>query len=254
MKNASWFRLSSLVLVTATAMSSLGSPASPDMVFVKGGSYEPFFREKGEGPVVVGDLLVDKDPVTNEKFSKFVKAHPRWKRSRVPSIFAAKTYLESWSGDEAYGASAKNQPVTSVSWFAARAYCASAGKRLLTVDEWEWVSDAQNPDNLQLILEWYSKPGRAPMAVTKASVNKHGLRGMHGLVWEWVEDFSSVIIAGDSRDANDTKAGLFCGAGSLMSKDPSQYATFMRYAHRSSLQAAYVGNSLGFRCARSAGH
>jgi hypothetical protein len=37
----------------------------------------------------------------------------------------------------------------------------------------------------------------------------------------------------------------------MKAKDPSQYATFMRIAYRSSLQANSVGGMLGFRCARS---
>lgn len=222
-------------------------------VLVKGGTYTPFFREKNEEPTTeVASLYVDRDPVTNAEFRAFLVTHPKWRKSNVPTVFAGNGYLSQWKNDLEFDPKIARQPVANVSWFAARAYCRTVNKRLMTVAEWEYVSDSQAPENLQVILNWYGEPSRELKDVSKGSVNKNGLRGMHGLIWEWVEDFSSVIVAGDSRDSNDTKGAQFCGAGSLGAKDPTQYATFMRYAHRSSLQATYVGSSLGFRCARSA--
>jgi formylglycine-generating enzyme required for sulfatase activity len=40
-----------------------------------------------------------------------------------------------------------------------------------------------------------------------------------------------------------------CGAGALSGGDPSEYATFMRFALRSSLRADFALPNLGFRCA-----
>jgi formylglycine-generating enzyme required for sulfatase activity len=42
---------------------------------------------------------------------------------------------------------------------------------------------------------------------------------------------------------------LYCAAGSLKAVDKEDYASFMRFAFRESLKAAYTVRNLGFRCA-----
>ena len=59
-----------------------------------------------------------------------------------------------------------DQPVTRVSWFAARAYCEAAGARLPTWYEWEFAAAADehrpdarsDPDWREKILDWYGQP------------------------------------------------------------------------------------------------
>jgi formylglycine-generating enzyme len=217
---------------------------------VPGGIYKPFFREKGEKDQAVAPLLVDRYPVTNAEYLLFVTGRPDWRRSAVKRVFADSGYLGHWAGDLEFRKGEGNHPVTNVSWFAARRYCASLGKRLMTTAEWEFAADAQNPSNLSQILEWYGRTGEAGRPVTAGRANAFGLIGMHGLIWEWVDDFAAAIMAGDSRSSNETGKSLFCGGGSLAAKDPSQYATFMRFAYRSSISAGSVGRALGFRCVR----
>jgi cytochrome oxidase Cu insertion factor (SCO1/SenC/PrrC family) len=105
---------------------------------------------------------------------------------------------------------------------------------------------------LRKLLEWYSQPntGHLPPVQT-AEANVYGLRGLHGMVWEWVHDFNSTMIAGESRGDGSLERKLFCGSGSLLAGDVSNYAAFMRYALRSSLQGNYCIGSLGFRTAAS---
>ncbi|MFA5057787.1 MAG: SUMF1/EgtB/PvdO family nonheme iron enzyme, partial [Opitutaceae bacterium] len=78
--------------------------------------------------------------------------------------------------------------------------------------------------------------------------NFYGARDLLDLVWEWVDDFNSAMVTGDSRGAG--AAGLFCGSGATGSRDPSDYAAFMRTGYRSSLRANYTVPNLGFRCAQ----
>lgn len=221
-------------------------------IFIDRATYQPFFREKGETDKVVGPLFADKTSVTNIEFLDFLKKHPQWSKSKIQPIFTDAFYLAKWSGDFEFNKEITHHPVVRVSWFVARKYCASLGKRLPTVAEWEYLSDAQNPDHLQLILDWYAQSGSELRPVGKRKKNKFGLYDMHGLIWELVEDFSSVILRGDSRGTNENSAANFCGAGSLNAKDPTEYATFMRYAFRSSLKGAYTSDNLGFRCVRDA--
>ena len=215
-------------------------------------SFTPFFKEKGEGNTSVGPLTLDRDAVTNAEFADFLRAQPQWRRANIKPIFASEGYLAHWIGD-APSREIAGHPVVNVSWFAARKYCQWQGKRLPTTAEWEYASDAQSPESLAIIMNWYAEPAGRLRDVASGAVNRYGARGMHGLVWEWVEDFSTSIVSGDSRNGNDTKGSMFCGSGALGAKDPAAYGTFMRYAFRSSITASYVGSSLGFRCVKSTG-
>jgi formylglycine-generating enzyme required for sulfatase activity len=82
--------------------------------------------------------------------------------------------------------------------------------------------------------------------------NVFGIWDMHGLVWEWVSDFNTALVTGESRADSGLDRQLFCGSGSSGASDFSDYAAFMRYAYRSSLRGNYTVANLGFRCAEDA--
>ncbi|TLZ41503.1 MAG: formylglycine-generating enzyme family protein [Gammaproteobacteria bacterium] len=154
-----------------------------------------------------------------------------------------------------------NQPVTRVSWFAARAYCETSGERLPSWYEWEMAAaaDERQPDARHdaqwqaSILDWYGQPASHPLArVGSGPPNYYGIQDLHGLVWEWVDDFNALIVSGDSRDQGDPDKLKFCGAGALSLKDRENYAVLMRVAFLSSLEARSTAHSLGFRCAAGA--
>ena len=87
-------------------------------------------------------------------------------------------------------------------------------------------------------------------AVTTPRPNFHGVRGLHGLVWEWVDDFNTAMVTGESRADSGLDRDLFCGAGAAGARETNDYAAFMRMALRSSLKASNTTTSLGFRCAQ----
>lgn len=211
--------------------------------------YVPVFRDPGEANIVVGPLVIDETPVTNQEFLDFINANVNFAKSKIPTLYADGGYLSHWISDFSFKKSEANFPVTHVSWFAARKYCASKGKRLPTIAEWEVASDAQNPKIESKVLEWYSNPAATLRSVGKAPGNKYGIKDSHGLIWEWVDNFSEAIMSGDSRGGSSTES-LFCGGAALKTKDPTLYATFMRFAFRSSLTAKYSSANLGFRCVK----
>lgn len=221
------------------------STAHADRVRVPGGSFTPIFQDKGEDSIQIPSLLVDSTPVTNEKYLEFVKRLPQWQKSKIPSIFADTAYLKHWIDDLAFSSQIAKYPVVNVSWPAAKAYCKWADGRLPSTFEWEYFSDAGNSKQESETLKWYAK-GQELHQVGLGSANRFGLKDTSGLVWEWVIDFQSAIMSSDSREG--TKRDMFCGGASLNSKDPKQYAAFMRYALRASLKANYTTSSLGFRC------
>jgi len=79
--------------------------------------------------------------------------------------------------------------------------------------------------------------------------NFWGIRDLHGLVWEWVLDYNSTLVSGDSRSGKSADRLPFCGTGAFTAGDNEDYASFMRLAFRSSLEGRYTTRALGFRCA-----
>jgi formylglycine-generating enzyme required for sulfatase activity len=149
--------------------------------------------------------------------------------------------------------------VVHVSWFAARAYCQERGARLPTENEWELASTAteteldgrNDPIWKKRVLDWYAQPTPKVLPeVGKTPPNYWGVFDLHGLVWEWVDDFNSVLVAVDTRESGDAEKGRFCGSGALAASDKVDYASFMRIAFLSSLKAHYTTGNLGFRCAK----
>ncbi len=211
-------------------------------------------------PVQIDGFSLRKLPVTAGEFLAFVIAHPEWRRGRAPAIFADPRYLVDWrTSTELADPLAVDAPVTNVSWFAAKAFCESESARLPTWLEWEYTAAADadrrdaraDPQWRQRILAWYERPTAARLPSTGGPPNAYGVSDMHGLVWEWVEDFNALFIAGDSRTQGDPDTLKFCGAGAISIIDRDSYAVLMRIALLSSLAAADTTSSLGFRCARS---
>lgn len=237
-------------------------PPPLGMVLIPGGDYVPPLRAKDEPErVAVAAFWLDAQPVTNAEFLAFVRAHPQWQRSRVSPLFADSGYLGDWAGDEELGSNAPaNAPVVRVSWFAARAFARVQGKRLPTTAQWERAASAgfSTPDGATeagfnaAVLNWFTRPTPVPLpAVGAARPNFFGAHDLLGLVWEWVDDFNTSMVTGESRGDTGLERDLFCGSGAAGARNPSDYAAFMRAGFRSSLRANYAVPNLGFRCLQS---
>jgi formylglycine-generating enzyme required for sulfatase activity len=250
-----------LVLALSAAFCMAEQSAPSGMALISAGLFRPFYvAQPGSNEIPVKPFYLDKLPVTNEDFLSFVREHPKWRRSQVKRLFADDSYLKNWADDLDLGANAlPSAPVTFVSWFAAKAYAKSHGKRLPAIAEWERAASASStqpdgssdPQFARQILVWYSRPGGQTLRpVGGGSPNYWGIHDLHGLVWEWVADFNSVMASGDARNDGLPDLQRFCGTGSQGVSNPENYPAFMRYAFRSSLKADYCVNHLGFRCAK----
>lgn len=235
-----------------------GDVAAAGMVRIPSGSYQPFLKVNNKAvSVKMHSFYLDAHAVTNAEFLEFVKANPQWSRSKVSKLFADGNYLKQWAGDFNIGNDRILQsPVTNVSWFAAEAYAKWVGKRLPTMEEWEYAAHAAPLNALRgeklttIILNWYSRPTPAILPNVESTFkNSFGVYDMHGLVWEWVYDFNSIITGSDSRAAGALDQQFYCAAGSQNAVDKEDYASFMRFAFRESLKANYTVANLGFRCA-----
>jgi formylglycine-generating enzyme required for sulfatase activity len=214
-----------------------------------------------QAPLAVAAFSMRATPVTQGDFLRFVRAQPQWQRGRIARTFSDAGYLQHWRGPlELADAAAETPPVVHVSWFAAQAYCEHEGARLPTWTEWEYAAAADatrrdarsDPAWLARILGWYARPASAPLPAVGGAPNVYGVRDLHGLVWEWVDDFNALLVSPDSRAGDDPDKLKFCGAGAINLQDRQNYAVLMRIALLSSLNAADSTSSLGFRCVRPA--
>ncbi|MCS6493770.1 formylglycine-generating enzyme family protein [Burkholderia thailandensis] len=260
---ASAFRLAGFAIVALTLAFTATAAHAARFVRLPGGDFESALPQDVPGrstPVHIDAFELQDTPVTVRAFAAFLRAHPEWRRERVARVFAGPAYLADWA-DPLHPAPATppDAPVTGVSWFAARAYCASEGARLPTWLEWEYaaaadatLTDARNdPLWRQQILSWYEQPAARVLPSVGGAPNVYGVRDLHGLIWEWVDDFNALFISGDSRTQGDPDQQRFCGAGAISIVRRDSYAVLMRVALLSSLTGADSTGSLGFRCARS---
>jgi formylglycine-generating enzyme required for sulfatase activity len=143
----------------------------------------------------VDAFWIDKYPVTNAQFKKFLDSS-----GYVPADTG--NFLKDWKGGT-YPAGWDNKPVTWVSREDAQAYAAWAGKRL--PNEWEWQYAAQGGDGR--IYPWgnawnssavpqpdQGRVMRGPDAVSAhpQGASPFGVMDMVGNVWQWTNAFSDI--------------------------------------------------------------
>jgi len=149
-------------------------------------------RRFHEHPMHVTSFYIDKFPVTNAEFKKFLDSthyHPKDDLN----------FLRDWK-DGSYPAGWENKPVTWVSQEDARAYASWAGKRL--PHEWEWQYAAQGTDGR--LYPWGNEwdggavpepdksramRGPDPVDAHPKGASPFGVMDMIGNVWQWTEEF-----------------------------------------------------------------
>ena len=252
-------RAAALLMLLLPAVGVIAGGAA--WVTVPGATFKSALKYEDARSAKIAPFALQKRPVTNSEFLAFVQSHPQWRRDRVPTVFADARYLTQWPTATTLERATTQaaQPVVNISWFAADAYCKAQGARLPTWREWEYVAAADethrdaraDPAFRQRILDWYSQTSThaLPRAGLQAA-NAYGVQDMHGVVWEWTDDFSSLLVSGDARNQGDGNTMKFCGAGSLAMADREDYAVLMRISMLSSLEARDTTSRLGFRCAK----
>jgi formylglycine-generating enzyme len=246
------------LLVPSAAQAARRTPAlkrttsREGMAVIPRGSYRPLYA-KNAAEMSIGAFALDREPVTRKEFLEFVRANPQWRRSSISATVASNNYLIEWAGDLSAGNETDlRRPVTSVSRNAALAYCKAAGKRLPTVDEWEYAAAAsESQPNAtrdrgfisRLIGYYTSRSAPKPQVIGRGFRNFYGVRDMHELVWEWTSDPAL------EHRMHEHGKHMYCASSAIGAADPSNYPAFMRYAVRSGLDSRTTLRSLGFRCA-----
>jgi formylglycine-generating enzyme required for sulfatase activity len=190
----------------------------------------------GEGErkrlVYVEDFYIDKYPVTNADYERFLESIPLEERPRPP---------RSW--DDTYAKNKANHPVMGVPFSLARRYAEWAGKRLPL--EMEWEKAARGVDGRKY--PWGNKFDKSKCNTDESGINDttpvnqypdgaspYGVLDMAGNVWEWVTDW-----------ADDVRKTIK-GGSYKHDKDFAVCSSSEGYNPNSGRPS-----SVGFRCARS---
>jgi formylglycine-generating enzyme required for sulfatase activity len=154
--------------------------------------WEDSARRFHEHLVTISDFYIDKYPVTNEQFKRFLDATHYQPKDTLD-------FLKDWSG-RSYPAGWGNRPVRWVSLEDAREYAKWAGKRL--PHEWEWQYAAQGSDGRSYPWgkAWNAgavpTPDRSRKMRGPDDVNAHpegaspfGVMDLVGNVWQWTDEY-----------------------------------------------------------------
>jgi len=159
-------------------------------------AWEDSPRRFHEHPMQVAPFFIDKYPVTNAQFKRFLDATHYAPKDAI-------NFLRDWKNGT-FPPGWENRPVTWVSLEDARAYAAWAGKRL--PHEWEWQMAAQGPDSgiAGRIYPWGDQwlPANVPTPVTGRAMtapdpvdahpqgaSPYGVMDLVGNVWQWTDEF-----------------------------------------------------------------
>jgi sulfatase modifying factor 1 len=235
------------MLLTALMLSVTMAKAPADMATIPAGTHQRLY---GTERVSIERFALDREEVTRADFLAFVRANPEWRKSTVARQKPTRGYLADWKNDLDAG-TALQIPVTSVSWYAADAYCKAQGKRLPSVDEWEFAAAASQPALFKRLIGIYAERAvNSRKAVSTGIRNIYGVRGLHDRAWEWTSDFKPE--ADPHRDHAPMKGHVHtmsCASSATGAANPNDYPAFMRYAVRAGLERRSTMSTLGFRCA-----
>ena len=213
--------------------------------------------------VHVDAFYIDTHEVTNAEYREFVRANPRWQKAGVRDPF----YLLTWTGND-YPSGKGDYPVTSVSWHAAMAYAAWAGKRLPTEAEWEkaargGLNGAKYPWG-DRIASWHAnyENGIGTQAVGSYEPNGFGLYDVAGNVSEWCLDAYEEDFYRRSPRQNPIAGGPIASLVNNFERVPAEsrrvtrggswkhLASSLNVAYRTPSVARNWSDGIGFRCVK----
>lgn len=218
--------------------------------------------------IPVASIYLDRTPVTNADYTRFVNAggygNPElWPEEVLPIVLqfvdrTKKPGPRDWA-DGKPPAGADDHPVVGICWYEANAYGIWSGKRLPTSAEWQragtWANgrgsqgrearypwgDVFDPFRANI---WAARHGStSPVELFPDGATPNGIRHLIGNVWEWVDAQFTLPGDGDIRLVTEQPLAEIRGGAFdtyFESQATCQFRTGQPLLHRA--------NNLGFRC------
>lgn len=279
---------------------ALPESAPSEMIPIPGGEFYMGRNEserKDEIPrhlVRIPKFFIDETLVTRDAFAKFASdAHYVSTAEKQGYGMVAREGMPNWKWEKMKGANWRNpfgpgakenvslygdDPVVSMNWFDALAYCQAQGKRLPTEAEWEYAARAGKNDSR---FPWGDNPEEKPgkmglnfwqgtshrnnvdkdgflylSPVRAFPPNKWGMYDPVGNVWQWVNDwydseyFRKVSSPKGISNPKGPKSGKRkVGRGGSWWCSPTTCSGFGLF-YRGESDPGSVFNNNGFRCAK----
>lgn len=224
-----------------------------EMVLIAAGA---FLMGPERRQVHLDAFYIDRTPVTNEQFLKFVET-----TGYAPDDEDRNRFLMHLR-DVATTRKLAKHPVVFVSWNDARAYASWVGKRLPTEAEWEKAARGTDGRRYPWGREEPTKSRalfghRVGMTAAVGSfprgASPYGVLDMAGNVQEWCEDTDELEFYLHGPDRNPRNAGDRESSTRVMRGGSFIHsAASLRVTARTSLEPQYRFASGGFRCVRNA--
>lgn len=177
-------------LSAGLALGHLGDPRDfSATVTIPGGE---FLYGAEKQPCTLPTFRIGRYLVTQAQYAEFLRAHPE---IPVPYVDEDWARVYNWDPEKrTYPAGRSNQPVVLVTWEEAAAYCAWAGGRLPTQEEWERAArgiDGRSYPWGETFTPAHANTresgvgGPTPVGVFVEGESSSGALDMAGNVWEW---------------------------------------------------------------------
>jgi iron(II)-dependent oxidoreductase len=236
-----------------------------EMVRVAGGM---FLMGNDDGPederpqhqVNVAEFFIDRMPVTNAQFARFLNAKgtqaadgQRW-YDIDDNDARIHRRQDRWAAD----AGSENHPVVEASWYGAVAYCAWLGKRLPTEAEWEkaargtdgrkypWGNEPPDRSRAHFRAGWNDLQ---PVGSLPKGASPYGILDLAGNGWEWVSS-AYLPYPYNAHDGREDLARLHVRVtrGGGHDSPPDELTTTQR-GRQVSRNPRGGHHNIGFRCA-----
>lgn len=236
-------------------------PLLTEMVVIKGGL---FWRGSNDGnrdemprhQVTLPSFAIDKHPVTNEQFLRFLEVMGGEKDSNHQDIIRLKdSRIKRSSGKLSIESGYGKHPVVGVTWYGAVAYAKWVGKRLPTEAEWEvacrgGMENALYPTGEDIEKTQANFFSSDTIAVMSYAPNGYGIYDMAGNVYEWCHDWYGYNYYEISVQEPDAPMGPWQGVYRVLRGGCwKSLKEDLRCSRRHRNNPGTVNGTYGFRCA-----
>lgn len=245
----------------------------PPGAFIMGSDVESFYgtivdasvyAKPDESPIQAVYLeayYIDKTPVTNAEYHKFIAAtkHP-----------APRHWI-----DGIYPLGTAEHPVVYVSLYDAQAYAQWAGKRLPTEAEWEkaargvdgriypWGNKFERSkcSAFTTKIDWFNQyyssesylASTAPVGRNLVGASPYGVLDVAGNVWEWTNDWYLPYVGNTRKNREYGEQDKVIRGGSWLEVRDETLQIYTRCANRLHVPPNHIASNIGFRCVKDVG-